>query len=263
MAGDGITLNVLDHGAGSPILLLHGFPDSARMWRNQIPALVEAGHRVIAPDLRGFGDTEKPQKASAYAMRLVLSDLLKILGDLGINRADVVGHDWGAIAAWGLAGWHPDRVRRLIVVSVGHPRAFVFPSPPQAARSWYALVFQIPGLTERLFTARDWALFRRLFGGSPDFDRYMTDLKRPGALTAGLNWYRANGKPYRLARYPRVQAPTLGLWGTRDWSLGERQMKRSKKYVDGPWHYERIEAGHWLPLSRPEIVNRQLLDFLQ
>jgi pimeloyl-ACP methyl ester carboxylesterase len=153
-----------------------------------------------------------------------------------------------------------------VAISVGHPRSFARPSLAQLRRSWYALFFQVPGVAERAFRARDWALFRVTFGGSPDFDRYLIDLSRPGALKAGLNWYRANGRPDKVLRgslkYPRVKADTLGIWGSKENTLTEGQMTASERYVDGRWRYERIRAGHWAPLSRPDVVNDLLLDFL-
>lgn len=232
------------------------------MWRNQVPVLVDAGFRVVAPDLRGFGESDKPQSTSAYAMKVILDDLRGVLDTLGIGRVYVVGHDWGSIAAWAFAGWEPDRVPRLVVISVGHPRSFARPSLAQLRKSWYAVVFQVPGVAERLFSARNWALLRATFGGSPDFDRYVAELSRPGALRAGLNWYRANKIVFQASKYPRVQADTLGIWGSKEWALTEGQMTGSERYVDGRWRYERVKGGHWVPLTRPDVVNELLLDFL-
>lgn len=256
-----ISLHLVDEGSGQPVLLLHGFPDSSRLWRNQVPALVSHGLRAIVPDLRGFGQSDRPTKGRhSYSMQRILGDLTGLLDALGLEKVHVVGHDWGAIAAWALAGWHPDRVDELVVISVGHPRGLARPRPSQVARSWYAVAFSMPWLAEKLFTARDWRLFRAIFGRSPDFDQYLVDLARPGALTAGLNWYRANHL-LTFFSYPRVSSPVMGVWGSKDWALGEAQMVASKDYVDGPWRYERIEAGHWIPLRRPELLNALLIDF--
>jgi pimeloyl-ACP methyl ester carboxylesterase len=259
---DGLSLRVVEEGTGPPVLLLHGFPDSADMWRHQIPVLAAAGFRVVAPDLRGFGESDKPHSTSAYAMRHILGDLRGVLDALRIGRVHVVGHDWGAIAAWALAGWEPDRVRRLVAISVGHPRSWARPSLSQLRRSWYAVLFVVPGVAERLFRARDWALLRATFGGSPDFDRYLADLSRPGALRAGLSWYRANMIVFQTSKYPRVKADTLGIWGSKENMLTEEQMTGSARYVDGAWRYERVRAGHWVALTRPDVVNELLLEFL-
>jgi pimeloyl-ACP methyl ester carboxylesterase len=262
-AGD-VTLNVVDEGRGAPVLLLHGFPDSSRLWRNQIPALVDAGFRAIAPDLRGFGQSDRPRTVRDYVMPKILGDLRRVMDDLGIERASVVGHDWGAVTAWALAGRMPGRVQRLVAVSVGHPRSYVRAalSSSQALRSLYALFFQLPGIAEASLRAGNWALFRQGFGRSPDFEHYLEDLSRPGALTAALKWYRANGRIGHLARYPSVSAPTLGILGTKDPALGEAQMAGSGKHVEGEWSYEYIDGGHWLPLTRASELNRLLLEFL-
>jgi pimeloyl-ACP methyl ester carboxylesterase len=261
---NGLSFHVAVEGEGQPVLLLHGFPDSSYLWRNQIPALVGAGYRVIAPDLRGYGESDKPQDPKAYAMRTIHADLEGILGELGVDRSHVVGHDWGAAVAWSWAGWQPQRVDRLVAVSVGHPRSFLraLTSSSQAARSWYMVFFQIPGLSERVLSRNDFAAFRRMGRGIPDLDHYVSELSRPGALTAGLNWYRANARPWRVRGVPNVKAPTLGIWGSKDFALTEKQMVDSERYVDGPWRYERFESGHWLMLQQPDELNALLLDFL-
>lgn len=259
-----VSLNVIDEGAGDAVLLIHGFPDSSRLWRKQIPALVDAGFRAIAPDLRGFGESDRPDSARAYDMSRIVEDLRNLLDHLDVDRAHVVGHDWGAITAWAFAGWEPSRTNKLVPICVGHPRAFIKPTLAQVKKSWYVMFFQIPYISEVAVKARDWALFRMSFGYSPDIDHYIRDLSRPGALTAGLNWYRAN-RPDRVLRhkpgYERVAAPTMGIWGSKDWALTEKQMTDSERFVDGPWRYERLEAGHWIPLRRAETLNGLLTGF--
>ena len=267
IAGDGITLAVQDEGTGPAVLLLHGFPDSSRLWRYQVPALIEAGLRVIAPDLRGFGESDKPEEVEAYAMRRSVADMTAVLDALGVDRANVVGHDWGAGLAWALAAYVADRVDRLIVMSVGHPNTLRDPSIEQREKGWYQLLFQFDGVAEALIQRDDWKLFRNMLGDAVDRDQYLADLARPGALTAGLNWYRANARPAqeleRVRPFPAVQASTLGIWSSRDNYLTEEGMLGSGEHVTGPWRYERIEgAGHWLQLDAPERVNELLLEFL-
>src|SRR5262245_52074341 len=138
--GDGVELAVLDEGDGPPVLLLHGFPDSSRLWRNQVPALVRAGYRAIAPDLRGFGESDRPEAAEDYAIARSVADVLAILDALEVPRANVVGHDWGAALAWLVAAFAPDRVERLVVLSVGHPNVRDR-SIEQREKSWYQLFF--------------------------------------------------------------------------------------------------------------------------
>jgi pimeloyl-ACP methyl ester carboxylesterase len=267
VAADGVTLAVLDEGAGQPVLLLHGFPDSSRLWRHQIPALVGAGMRVIAPDLRGFGDSDKPEAVEAYSVGRSVADLVAILDQLEVERAHVVGHDWGAGVAWALAAFVPARVERLVVMSVGHPNALREPSLEQREKGWYQLLFQFPEVAEELVKRDDWRLFREMLRGNGDGEGYIADLERPGALTAALNWYRANASPAqeleRTRPFPAVAAPTMGLWSSRDAYLTEENMLDSAAHVTGPWRYERIEgASHWLQLDAPDRVNELLLEFL-
>ena len=268
IAGDGVTLAVLDEGAGTPVLLLHGFPDSSYLWRHQVPALVEAGMRVIAPDLRGFGESDKPAAVEAYGLARSVSDMEAVLDALEIERAHVVGHDWGAVVAWLLAALAPGRVERLVAMSVGHPNALRQRSMEQREKAWYQLLFQFADVAEELLTRGDWRLFREWLRDDGDVDRYLADLSRPGALTAALNWYRANVAPHlelepRRA-VPAVAAPTLGLWSGGDNYLTEDRMLRSAEHVTGPWRYERIEGGasHWMQLDAPARINELLLEFL-
>ena len=265
--GDGVSLAVLDEGEGAPVLLLHGFPDSSRLWRHQIPALVDAGMRAIAPDLRGFGESDRPGAVEDYAIARSIDDMVAALEAFEIERAHVVGHDWGAGLAWALAAYVPERVERLVVMSVGHPNTLRTPSIEQREKGWYQLLFQFTGIAEALIQRDDWKLFRDMLGNAKDRDRYIADLSRPGALTAGLNWYRANAAPAqeleRTRPFPAVGVPTLGLWSTDDKYLTEEGMLASGDHVTGSWRYERIEgAGHWLQLDAPERVNELLLEFL-
>ena len=267
VSGDGVRLAVLDQGEGQPVLLLHGFPDSSHGWRHQVPALVEAGMRVIAPDLRGFGESDKPEGVEEYAISRSVADMLAVLAELGVERAHVLGHDWGAGLAWALAAFAPSRVERLVVLSVGHPNTYQEPSLEQREKGWYQLLFQFAGVAEELLVRNDWKLLRELLGDAADRERFLDDLSRPGALTAGLNWYRANSDPRHELEprqaFPAVAAPTLGLWSSGDAYLTEEPVLQSAEHVTGPWRYERIErAGHWMQVDAQERVNELLLDFL-
>lgn len=261
---NGISIYVEVHGSGKPILLLHGWPDSGYLWRNQIPVLVANGFQVITPDLRGFGRSDRPEGVNAYSLQIAVGDALGVLDAYGVGAADVVGHDWGAAVAWLTATLHPDRVRKLVVLSVPHP---LTPSTlRQREMAWYQLFFQFDGIAEAWLQHDDWALFRQMLRGNGDIDRYVTDLSRDKALTASLNWYRSNlaprppGSPPSL---PLVQVPTLGIWSANDHYLDGERMKMSERFVKGPWRYEQIEgASHWIPLDAPERLNQLLVEWL-
>jgi pimeloyl-ACP methyl ester carboxylesterase len=262
---NGVSLHVEDYGSGIPVLLLHGWPDSAYVWRNQIPFLTGHSFRAIAPDLRGFGRSSRPLEVADYALSKSVGDVTGLLDALGVESAHVVGHDWGAAVAWVMAMSHPDRVQKLVVVSVGHP------STPWSLRQnemgWYELFFQFEGIAEATLPYDDWAWLSRFLRGAGDQERYEQDLARPGALTASLNWYRANLAPKLPGpspELPPVLVPTLGIWSTYDHYLDRERMEKSGAYVKAPWRYEVIEgASHWIPLDAPDRLNELLLDWLQ
>jgi pimeloyl-ACP methyl ester carboxylesterase len=262
--GVGIEFDVT--GSGRPVVLLHGFPDSARLWRNQVPALAGAGFQVIVPDLRGYGRSDKPAEVEAYAMPLLAMDVLGVLDAVGAERAHVVGHDWGAALAWVLAAIAPDRVDHLVAISVGHPTAFGTAGLRQRQKSWYMLLFLFPGVAEEWLSAGGRAGAGQ-WAGHPDAEAVAAELQASGSLTPGLNWYRANAPPRSWIdpppTLPPIQAPAMGIWSSGDVALSEEQMTNSARYVAGPWRYERLEGpGHWVPLEAPEEINRLLLDFL-
>jgi pimeloyl-ACP methyl ester carboxylesterase len=262
---NGISLHVEEDGSGTPVLLLHGWPDSAYVWRNQIPFLTRHGFRTIAPDMRGFGQSSRPAEAAEYALRKSVGDMIGLLDALELDSAHVVGHDWGAAVAWGTAMAHPDRIEKLVVLSVGHPG--VPKSLRQDEMAWYQLFFQFEGIAEANLAYDDWAWLRRFLRGAGDQERYEQDLSRPGALTASLNWYRANLAPKMPGpspELPLVLVPTLGIWSTNDHYLDGERMQKSGEYVKGPWRYEEIEgASHWIPLEAPDLLNSLLLEWLQ
>lgn len=264
---NGLSLFVVDEGAGEPVILLHGFPDSADLWRHQVPALLGGGFRVIAPDLRGFGDSDKPEKIDDYVIFNALADLRALMDALGVERAHVVGHDFGAGIAWLMGSVEPARVNKLAVLSVGHPGAISRPLFKQMQLSWYTFFFQFAGTAEAALAKDDWSLFRAWLASSPDMDRSIEAMSRPGALTAGLSWYRANMRPEIWGTeipFPEVPVATMGIWSSGDFALTEEQMTDSVQYCSGPWRYERIEgAGHWMQLDKPAEINALLLDFLR
>jgi len=261
---NGVGIEYQVTGQGRPVVLLHGFPDSGRLWRHQVTALAEAGFQVIVPDLRGYGLSDKPSEVEAYSLPLLAGDVMAVLADAGAERAHVVGHDWGAALAWAIASLAPGSVDHLAVLSVGHPSTFRR-TAEQREKSWYMLLFQFPGVAERWLTENNWA--NMIGAGHPDADQVVADIEANGSLVPGLNWYRANvgpetwvGPPVQL---PPVQAPTMGIWSTGDFALTEVQMTDSAENVAGPWRYERLDGpGHWMQLDAPDKVNALLLDFL-
>lgn len=250
-------------GTGPPLLLLHGFPDSAEVWRYQIPALAEAGFMVIAPDLRGFGGSDAPQDSSAYRIDCILNDVLGLLRVLGIDQpVRMAGHDWGAAVGWLLCMRHADRVARFAALSVGHPATYRSAGLRQELKGWYILAFQMPGVAERMIAADGFRFLRRVQPTVEDGARWAADLARPGRLTAALNWYRGNFRLFLSVAFPNVQVPVMGLFSTEDPALTEEQMTGSAKHVRTEWRYVRMRGvGHWLQVERPDDTTALLLDW--
>lgn len=258
---------------GSPILLLHGFPDDHTLFDKQVPALVAAGHRVIVPDLLGFGDSDKPQELEPYKLDNLVATMTDLLDQLAIEQAAVVGHDWGAALAWHMAMTAPARVSKLVTLSVGCLGTY-FASGDlaecmrQRAMSWYMLWFQFKPAAEEALSANDYAMLG-VFGEPPEQTaKWKAGLSRPGALTAALNWYRANLKPEMFAVFeplelPILQIPVLGVYREEGY-CGESQMKASERYVaPGLWTYKKLSGfGHFIPREAAEELTPLLVDFL-
>jgi len=260
---NGLNMHYVSCGAGNPVLLLHGFPDTHAIWRHQMPALSAAGLRVIAPDLRGYGKTDAPVATSAYALSFLADDILRLMDALDIAKAALIGHDWGAIVGWQLAMHAPDRFERFAALSVGHPSAIAGAGLPQLLRFWYIAVFKAPLLAEQLLRANDWFLLRQMIKDPQQQEMWRMSLEPEGRLTAALNYYRANFKPGASRRYKRVDIPVMGVWSDRDPALGEAQMRASRDYCAAGFRYERVSgADHWLQLSATEQLNSLLVDFL-
>jgi pimeloyl-ACP methyl ester carboxylesterase len=262
---NGIEMNVVVEGQGPDLVLIHGFPDSIAVWRHQIPTLVAAGYRVIAPDQRGFGLTEAPRETRAYAIENYVTDLQELLDALDLKKVLLVGHDWGAAVCWKFCMRHPERVDRYVAVSVGHPTAYAKGPLKQKLKAYYIIFFQIKGLSEWMVTRANWWLWRKRIRYDPEFERWKAELSRPGRLTAAINIYRANLKLMLPQNWPKVIVPVMGVWGEGDVALVEEQMIASGKYVSASWRYERIgdRSGHWLMLSAPDMFNSVLLDYLK
>jgi pimeloyl-ACP methyl ester carboxylesterase len=274
IALSGATLSVIDEGTGPVVLLLHGFPDRGAMWSHQIAYLVDNGYRAIAPDLRGFGDSNRPEGVENYDSASLIGDIIELLASLEIGSVHLVGHDWGATIAWAMAVKRPDLVDTLTALSVGHPRAFFRAGDTQRALAWYILLLLHVGAAEKMLPQRGWEWYRSwAFGGASrqdndQLDQQLTDLERPGALLAALNWYRANFRPEIFLDpdpYPplgNVTCPVLAVWSDADIALTEAQMTGSQDFVDGPWHYHRVTGvGHWLPRDAADDVNSLLTEF--
>jgi len=263
---EGISMFAQDQGTGPAVLLVHGWPDTHALWRRQVRALNDSGYRTIAPDLRGFGASDKPSETNAYGLLHVVADLLELLNTLDVQQVHVVGHDWGGAIGSVLAAMAPGRVASLTCLSVGHPAAFRNAGWEQREKSWYQLLFQFAGVAEMWLSQDDFANLRA-WSGHPQIEDVVARLRDPQALTASLGLYRAILPPETLLApppdLPPIRVPVLGVWGSEDIAVTERAITGMEQYAVGGWRYERIEgAGHWMQLDQPRRINRLLIDFL-
>ena len=260
---------------GPLVIALHGFPEFWRGMSGVVVALAKAGFRVVAPDQRGYGRSEKPKGIDAYRVEEMADDVIGLIDAIGRERADIVGHDWGAAVAWWTAITQPERVRRLVVINVPHPSVFakeVRTNRRQTRKSWYIFAIQAPWIPERLaFGRATRARFARMIAGTANpgsfSPAYLAQLQeewgRPGAAAGMLNWYRASvrRRPERLAD-KRVHMPTLIIWGRRDVALSDTMVAPSAALCDDVRVEYFDEATHWVLHDEPERTSALIEEFL-
>jgi pimeloyl-ACP methyl ester carboxylesterase len=260
--------------SGELAILLHGFPEGAESWSKQVDALAREGVLAVAPDMRGYGLSDAPGAVEDYAIDKLVEDVAGIIATFGRTDAHIAGHDWGAIVAWFFAGAHPEMSNTLTVLSVGHPAAVAdagWKDPDQRQRGRYIGLFMMEGKAERVLTEDDHRRLRTFFAiPKPDavpkgvIDHFVSSMSRPGRLTAGLNYYRANFADPRAwaarAGGLKIAAPTTFLWGDQDPALGRLQAETTAGYMNGDYRLQVLEgAGHWLQFERPDEVGRALV----
>jgi pimeloyl-ACP methyl ester carboxylesterase len=252
--------------SGEVVLLLHGYPQSSWEWHHQLPALAAAGYRAVAPDLRGYSPGARPQGVDHYDQPSLVGDVLAIADHFDAHRFHLVGHDWGAIVAWHVAGWHPERLRSLTIVSVPHPAAFARalrdPSSDQAERSAYIQTFKDHGEGVLLGSAEQLrAGFEATGLAGHDVDEHVRVLTDPGALEAATHWYRAFD--FLAGDLGPIDVPTLFVWGTDDLALGPDGAAWTAEHVRAPYRFEVFDgAPHWIPEVEAERFNAHLLEHL-
>ena len=268
---NGVRLHCMVEGEGPLVLLLHGFPETSHAWRKQIPALAKR-FRVVAPDLRGYGRSEKPRGIDAYRTPVLVEDIATLIHAFGTERAHVVGHDWGGGVAWGLAILRPEVVNRLAVLNCPHPAIMqkaLRSNWTQIRKSWYIFAFQLPWLPEWALSrsgakALKDSLRRSAKPGTfsdADLDDYARAFSAPGAATGAINYYRAAAR----SRVPsgKIRAPTLLIWAEDDFALGMELTRGIDDLFETTPRVEYVpDTSHWVMEERPEIVNRLLLEFL-
>jgi pimeloyl-ACP methyl ester carboxylesterase len=276
---NGLRFHVAEQGSGDRLALcLHGFPESWFSWRHQMPHLASLGYRVWAPDLRGYGRTDRPKGVSSYSIDALVADVGGLIDASGARSVTLLGHDWGGAVAWAAAIQRVRPLERLVVMNCPHPALFFqgLRSFAQLRRSWYMFFFQLPWLPERMLSADGYAAIGKAFRGMavdksrfPDevLDEYKRDASNPGALTAMLSYYRAmfRGRPVsrmRALTREKLDVPTLLIWGEEDAALGKELTYGTDRVV------ERLDTrylpgvSHWVQQEAPEAVNRILAEWL-
>jgi len=275
---NGLSFAVDEAGTGDNVALcLHGFPESRFSWRHQLGPLAAMGWRAVAPDLRGYGDSARPAEVGAYRMKHLVADVGALFDAYGARRRLLIGHDWGAAVAWAFAIRRARPLDGLVIMNVPHPAVFTAVlrrSWAQRRRSWYMAFFQLPKLPEMLLTAGEARAIGRMFSGMaidksafpPDVLRHYRDnALRPGAMTAMLNYYRANATDFArpAEQMPRIAVPTLMIWGEEDTALGLELTEGYGPYVDD-FTLERLpRVSHWVQQEAPDAVNGRLASWLR
>jgi epoxide hydrolase 4 len=271
----GQRLHYVEAGEGPLIVLLHGFPEFWYGWRHQIKPLAAAGFRVVAPDMRGYNLSSKPDSIAAYDTGQLTADISGLIHERGPGSAMLVGHDWGGSVAWATAMQHPEVVERLAILNAAHPRKLSegLHHPGQLRRSWYFFFFDLPELPESVVRADRWRFFRHFLRDArsgafteQDMERYIEAWSQPGAASGMINYYRNSVRqpPKRAeAQIRPVQAPTLVIWGDDDRYLGSELAEPDHDDVPDLDHVERLpDASHWVHHDEPERVTQLLTEFV-
>lgn len=249
---------------GDPVVLLHGFPQSAAGWALVAPALSAAGLRLIIPNQRGYSAGARPANVSDYTTDALVGDVIGLLDALDIDSAHLVGHDWGAAIAWPLAVAHPDRLTTLTAVSVPHLAAYgraLREDVDQQRRASYIGLLRQPGKSETLLLENDAARLRAMYGDvvpADQVEEHLRILTEPGALTAALNWYRAMTAD--LGELPAVTVPTTYVWSDGDIAIGRSAAENCGAFVDAPYEFVELPGvSHWIPEQAPQELAAAIL----
>ncbi|MEK6281055.1 MAG: alpha/beta hydrolase [Acidobacteriota bacterium] len=279
---NGIRLHYAESGSGDNlVILLHGFPEFWYSWRHQLKALGERFH-VVAPDMRGYNLSDKPPRVEDYRIEVLVEDVIGLINHFDAEKASIVAHDWGAGVAWAVAGKYPHRVSRLVVLQV--PPAAVWRANMtlhQLLRSWYMFFFQLPRIPEWALRRKGLAALERTFKESPnrkdaftdaDIELYKEGMRQPGALSAALNYYRANVMDWLMSGRSksvtqkvssRVRVPTLFIFGEQDFAILSATVRGIEDYIDAPYREIRIaDSGHWVQNEAASEVNAAIIEFL-
>ncbi len=274
ISANGLSFHAVEAGTSTapPVLLLHGFPEFWYAWKHHIQPLVDAGHRVIALDQRGYNLSDRPRSNWAYQLPALRKDILGVLDALDIDRVNLVAHDWGGHVAWSVAEHHPERIRRLVILNVGHPVVMfrnVLLNPRQTFKSWYAFALQIPWIPEWLLARDNFMRVRSAMAWNGDLgpisdadtQAYVAAWSRDHALSTMIAWYRGMARTWPRWTLPSISVPTLILWGERDRFLDKQVSTQSVALCErGRLLY--LDATHWIHHEQFARVRDEIREFL-
>jgi pimeloyl-ACP methyl ester carboxylesterase len=255
---------------GIPVILLHGFPDAWFGWEKQIGALAKEGYRVVIPDQRGYNLSDKPEGKENYRMELLVQDIIGLADSLKLDKFHLVGHDFGAMVAWWIAIYYPERINRLVISNVPHPKVmkeYLRSSFSQIRKSWYAFFFRIPSIPERLVKTRNWRFLSTAMAeglSEEQLNRYREAWSQPNAITSMINWYRAFGKGFTVkAKSLNISVPTIILWGKQDRFLSHQMAEMSVDMCESCSLITFDDASHWVHQDEPEEFNKHMITHLK
>lgn len=270
---NGVKLHYVTQGEGQLMLMLHGFPAFWYSWRHQIPEF-SGNYKVVAVDLRGHNESDKPSNKNAYRVEDAIADVKAVIEGLGYKDCVLVGHNRGGAVAWEFAYAYPEMVNRLIVINQAHLAKIIaaLRTPQQLLQSWYFFVFQLPWLPEALFRKSDYQLLKGGFLNyaiekdaftASDLEVYKEAAARPGALTAMVNWYRNFFQSWLVdRRWGVLKVPTLMIWGEGDAAMGKELAEGTEFYVENLTIRYLPNCGHWAHEEKPQLVNQYMREFL-
>ena len=273
---NGVSLDVHQSGPedGELVILLHGFPEHGMAWKAQIEYLAAQGYRVWSPDQRGYAGSDKPAGAMSYQTHILALDVIGLADAAGAQTFNLVGHDWGAAVAWITASNHAERVKKLVILNVPHPSAFLkFLKNDfrQVKRSWYMFVFLLPKLPEWLLSRKHYAYMQNAIVktavrgtfSQAEIDDYLRVWSQPQAVHSMVNWYRAGLRKPSQPKLAKVPVPTQIIWGRKDQFLLEELAELSLAYCEDAKVTYLDKAGHWLAHEEADKVSALLLDFIR
>ena len=251
---------------GEAVILLHGFPETSRMYYDLIPVLISEGFKVVAPDQRGYSPGARPSKISDYSIDKLSQDVIDIADAFQFEKFHLIGHDWGSAVGWAAVAIHSERIISWTALSVPHLDAFleaISTDKEQQRKSQYIKFFKKPIIPELYFKIFGYKYLKDIWRKSSqvEIEKYLEVFKQKGALKSSLNWYRANMKNDDKS-IGDIAAPTLIIYGLKDMAIGEKSVDESEKYLKGDYKIEKLESGHWLIQESFEAVSKSIINHL-